>query len=244
MLHSQSSSVAPMPETMYFAYGSNLGFEQMALRCPSSVFLGRARLHGYEFQINERGYANVIPSRETASFVEGLCYRLSPTDERSLDRSEGVPTAYEKKLLELEFWCADADLIGRTVTNIVACEKYQDESALQAGDLQRGLSRDDTSRNQDGLPPRATPPVETQMKHEESTAGPGNSEGRENTAGVPKGQSVVALVYLSTRFTENGIPWDEYIGRMTTGFDRAVKLGVSHTYVRNCAEAFWPKDRD
>ncbi|KAF3092116.1 hypothetical protein TWF102_008525 [Orbilia oligospora] len=82
-----------MGETLYFAYGSNLSFEQMARRCPQSRYVGRARLHGYQFQINERGYANVV--ERPGLFVEGLCYRLHPEDEARLDRAEGVPTAKE-----------------------------------------------------------------------------------------------------------------------------------------------------
>ena len=34
--------------TLYFAYGFNMDTKQMAVRCPGSVALGRARLDGYE----------------------------------------------------------------------------------------------------------------------------------------------------------------------------------------------------
>ncbi|KAF3226249.1 hypothetical protein TWF106_000743 [Orbilia oligospora] len=84
-----------MGETLYFAYGSNLSFEQMARRCPQSRYVGRARLHGYQFQINERGFANVV--ERLGLFVEGLCYRLHPEDEVRLDRAEGVPTAQNRQ---------------------------------------------------------------------------------------------------------------------------------------------------
>ncbi|KAK6524468.1 hypothetical protein TWF281_011376 [Arthrobotrys megalospora] len=108
-------------ETLYFAYGSNLSFEQMARRCPQSRFVGRARLHGYQFQINERGYANVVKVKDhrPESFVEGLCYRLHPEDEDRLDRAEGVPTAYIKKEKSVEFFPAEAALLGRTVADLV-----------------------------------------------------------------------------------------------------------------------------
>ncbi|TGJ64302.1 hypothetical protein EYR41_010365 [Orbilia oligospora] len=106
-----------MGETLYFAYGSNLSFEQMARRCPQSRYVGRARLHGYQFQINERGYANVV--ERPGLFVEGLCYRLHPEDEARLDRAEGVPTAYVKEGKNVEFFPAQAALLGRTVTDLV-----------------------------------------------------------------------------------------------------------------------------
>ncbi|KAK6334255.1 hypothetical protein TWF730_003470 [Orbilia blumenaviensis] len=108
-------------ETLYFAYGSNLSFEQMARRCSQSRYIGRARLHGYEFQINERGYANVVSAkhRRSQSFVEGICYRLHPEDEDRLDRAEGVPTAYTKEEIFVEFFPAQAALLGRTVADLV-----------------------------------------------------------------------------------------------------------------------------
>ncbi|KAF4541129.1 Aig2-like protein [Lasiodiplodia theobromae] len=52
--------------TLYFAYGSNLWLAQMRRRCPSSVYLGVARLRSngngshWRWVINERGYANVV----------------------------------------------------------------------------------------------------------------------------------------------------------------------------------------
>jgi hypothetical protein len=45
--------------------------------------------------INRRGYANIIPSPD--DIVYGLVYELSPSDEASLDRSEGAPVIYAKQ---------------------------------------------------------------------------------------------------------------------------------------------------
>lgn len=88
--------------TIYFGYGSNLWREQMSLRCPLSQYLGVGRLQGYRWMINNRGYANVVLNPGTD--VYGLVYTLSYDDERSLDRNEGVPFAYTKELLWVEFW--------------------------------------------------------------------------------------------------------------------------------------------
>jgi hypothetical protein len=99
--------------TLYFGYGSNLWLHQMALRCPTSRYLGVARLHGWRWIINERGYANVIqpdsPSPSptttaTADEVYGLVYALTPADEARLDINEGVPKAYTKEFHTVEFW--------------------------------------------------------------------------------------------------------------------------------------------
>jgi hypothetical protein len=99
-MFSHSRHSAPPPGgRLYFAYGSNLWLEQMATRCPSSYFIGRAVLPDYKWQINQRGVANVVPCAGRS--VHGLVYELgSADDERRLDRSEGVRTgAYSKVAL-------------------------------------------------------------------------------------------------------------------------------------------------
>lgn len=107
-----------MRHKIYFAYGSNLHLRQMAERCPESRLLGIARLHGFRWHINQRGYANVVA--EGGSSVDGICYLLSNDDEQSLDRSEGVQVgAYEKKFLQIEIICQPAALVGRDVAQIV-----------------------------------------------------------------------------------------------------------------------------
>lgn len=92
------------PTKTYFGYGSNLWQAQMARRCPSSPFTGVGRLRGYRWIINSRGYANVVPTHANADEVWGLIYELPPVDEARLDINEGVPDAYEKRMLDVEFW--------------------------------------------------------------------------------------------------------------------------------------------
>ena len=97
--------------TIYFGFGSNLWLHQMITRCPSSTYLGVARLPSYKWIINDRGYANVVsyPSTinsEYAHTVFGLVYSLLPTDEARLDRNEGVPHAYTKEYLPCDFWAS------------------------------------------------------------------------------------------------------------------------------------------
>lgn len=48
--------------------------------------------------INERGYANIIPS--SGDIVYGLVFELSASDERSLDRYEG--STYEKQHIPID----------------------------------------------------------------------------------------------------------------------------------------------
>jgi len=104
----------------------------MQLRCPTSQYLGVARLPNYRWIINDRGYANVVEREDTAEAeaeaadqaaaeagnssaaaaaaadaVYGLVYSLLPPDEARLDVSEGVPEAYTKETLGVDFWASD-----------------------------------------------------------------------------------------------------------------------------------------
>ncbi|KAH9825588.1 Gamma-glutamyl cyclotransferase, AIG2-like [Teratosphaeria destructans] len=103
--------------TLYFGYGSNLWRQQMKQRCPTSEFLGIARLDGYRWIIYERGYANIVemseedgPGADSSSpqayedQVWGLVYSLQSADEARLDRNEGVPFAYTKETLDMDFF--------------------------------------------------------------------------------------------------------------------------------------------
>ncbi|KAF2235615.1 hypothetical protein EV356DRAFT_430731, partial [Viridothelium virens] len=105
-----SSSRQPTP---YFGYGSNLWRDQMRHRCPSSSYLGLARLKNYHWIINKRGYANVVEITTSSSssnadnekdVVWGLVYTLDKKDEAQLDKNEGVPKTYTKEMIEVEFW--------------------------------------------------------------------------------------------------------------------------------------------
>ena len=64
-----------MSRNEYFAYGSNLNFEQMAYRCPEATVVGTAKLDGYELAFR-RGYLTICPKREQALKD---CSGLSPT---------------------------------------------------------------------------------------------------------------------------------------------------------------------
>ncbi|EIN03906.1 hypothetical protein PUNSTDRAFT_47894 [Punctularia strigosozonata HHB-11173 SS5] len=98
----------PLPSTLYFAYGSNLWLEQMALRCPNSPYVGMAVLRDWRWIINERGYATIVPA--PGDIVVGMVYALVPEDEMRLDRNEGVPFAYVTESLKATVTWAGAAL--------------------------------------------------------------------------------------------------------------------------------------
>ena len=123
-----SSRPAPPPR-LYFAYGSNLAFRQMATRCPGSTYVGRAVLPDYRWQINERGYANILPA--PGSSVHGLVFELgndplsTSSDEARLDRSEGVGSgAYIKEMCAVVLYPA----------------RRRVKTASAAADLERGAT--------------------------------------------------------------------------------------------------------
>lgn len=82
----------------YVAYGSNLNKRQMKYRCPNSTPVCAGELRGYEllFRGSKTGsYATVEP-KEGSVVPVGL-WKISPKDEKSLDRYEGYPSFYYKK---------------------------------------------------------------------------------------------------------------------------------------------------
>ena len=78
---------------LYFAYGSNLDWEQMRQRCPSARFVCVAKLDGYRFGITREsttrrcGVANCVP--DEGSEVWGVVYEIDDIDIGALDNSEG-----------------------------------------------------------------------------------------------------------------------------------------------------------
>ena len=91
-----------MSRKEYFAYGSNLNFDQMAYRCPEATVVGTAKLDDYELAFR-RGYLTILP-KEGAS-VEGLIWSVTDHDESQLDCYEGYPTFYDKETMTV----TDAD---------------------------------------------------------------------------------------------------------------------------------------
>lgn len=106
------------PTKYYFAYGSNLHLRQMKRRCPNSKFIGCARLSNYRWQINERGYANVLEAE--GHWVDGLVYEIDQRDEAKLDINEGVSkNAYAKRYMPVFLRRAHSALYRRPTSWIV-----------------------------------------------------------------------------------------------------------------------------
>lgn len=100
---------------IYFAYGSNLSLQQMAMRCLTSEYYGLGSIHGYKWVIGPRGYANIIPSKYDDDLVYGMLYTLQPSDEATLDRAEGVPFAYVKRMISVDLPSPSIDSVEALV---------------------------------------------------------------------------------------------------------------------------------
>lgn len=84
----------------YFAYGSNMDDDQMAVRCPGAACAGVATLPDYGWIINERGYATIYPLAGHA--LPGVLWRLGGRHEKTLDRYEGYRSGlYDKCFREV-----------------------------------------------------------------------------------------------------------------------------------------------
>jgi len=70
-------------------------------RCPDHRVIGKGILKGYRWIISTHGYANIVKSKPDE--VHGVVYEISESDERSLDRYEGVDSGpYRKEMMMIE----------------------------------------------------------------------------------------------------------------------------------------------
>jgi hypothetical protein len=83
----------------YFAYGSNMSYEQMKERCPGSKYLGVARLNGYKLDFTKMstirggGVADIVESADDC--VYGILYSITDDDLAVLDVKEKGYTRYD-----------------------------------------------------------------------------------------------------------------------------------------------------
>ena len=85
--------------SLYFAYGSNLSKVQMHIRCPDAVPVGSLTLEDWTLVF--RAVADVAAS--PGDTVHGAVWKLSPSDEATLDQFEGVAKGtYRKVYIPIE----------------------------------------------------------------------------------------------------------------------------------------------
>jgi len=90
--------VRALKTKLYFAYGMNTNVEQMSIRCPTAVPMGKAILPGYRFEF--KSFATIVPDAD--SQVEGVLWTITDIDEQALDLLEGYPEFYDKKHVKVQ----------------------------------------------------------------------------------------------------------------------------------------------
>lgn len=106
----------------------------MQSQCPTSTFYSIAVLRNHRWFVNERGYANIVPSIPGQKGVEdvvwGVLYTLRPFDEELLDKHEGIPWAYSKEDMDVEVITIAEDGRG-TRREVVRALVYIDRERVQ-----------------------------------------------------------------------------------------------------------------
>ena len=109
---------------IYFAYGSNMCPQQMAVRCPGGRAFGQAELRDWQFLINTRTYATVKAS--PGASTHGVLWSLTPANITALDVYEAVADGMYNKISLI------VQIVGEQVEALVyidpVCEPGQPES--------------------------------------------------------------------------------------------------------------------
>ena len=209
----------------YFAYGSNMSLRQMADRCPSAAFMGKGRIDGFRWQINERGVANIVESG--GDFVEGLVYQIDLDEKRQLDRSEGVARGfYDDEQLPIRF----TPLPNRGLKAFHVARELETNHPLDLP-VRGSLSSDYT--------PQTSISKYQQDDHPNLHVVDAMQVGRppdqpaSRIVGEANPQIVKALVYFSVGYKADGLIRSEYVGRMEKAIADARKLGLSERFLNH-----------
>jgi hypothetical protein len=101
------------PPSYYFAYGSNLNRAEMSVRCPGAKPLTVASLPGW--RLTFRGVADIEPAANRS--VPGALWRLLDVDVCALDRYEGAPSLYARRIVAVETESGPLDAMTYVMTS-------------------------------------------------------------------------------------------------------------------------------
>ncbi len=89
---------------LYFSYGSNLHIPRMRQRCPGAAPVEQAWLPNHKLVFRSRGggsgVATVVPA--DGRRVPGGIWRITDRDLGALDRYEGFPYLYDRRIVTVE----------------------------------------------------------------------------------------------------------------------------------------------
>jgi hypothetical protein len=113
---------------LYFAYGSNMNWQQMRGRCPSARFVGVALLADHKLAFTRKsvnrgcGVADAV--RERGRKIWGVVYKIADLDVGKLDMSEGYRPGREKN----SYWRRECLVLlnGDEQRPLTACSYFGD----------------------------------------------------------------------------------------------------------------------
>lgn len=190
----------------------------MADRCPGSIFIGKATLRGYKWQINQRHVANIVKVTEHVSsgpadqgdVVEGLVFSITDKDRRTLDRKEGIKLGvYERVVLNVLL--ERHPNLTEKKTAIVR-DRLQDESYDIGENAATNPQPKLSVLSKKSLPSVRSPAAEVEQ--------------------------IEAITYLSTKYADDGLIRLEYVQRMENAINDAVKLNMSRDFVERYLEPY------
>ena len=180
----------------------------MADRCPASLMIGKGKLDGYRWQINDRGVANIVKSAR--DFVEGLVYQIDAEDKRQLDRSEGLARGfYDDEQLYIQL----LPLLNPGIKTFHLAKQLEMDDKLdpeQRGHQPSRSKSPRTRREAASVTRKVSPPRRPRQRSLEM---------------------VEALVYVSHEYKDDGLIRPEYVARMEKAITDGRKMGLSDPYL-------------
>ncbi|KAK4218939.1 hypothetical protein QBC37DRAFT_478281 [Rhypophila decipiens] len=222
---------------LYFGYGSNLWHKQMAQRCPGAEFLGIARLSGYQWMINKRGYATIAkvdnPSSDPGSDSGGG----GGGGSSSTSGSDEVDRGDEDEVVEIEnvdhkntVWGAvwsltpdDEKALDKDEGVPFVYEKREvDEIEFWAGDVRRFLQN-----------PAAIIAEIEGYANKKYNSNKKKEKEKYKYKRLGKPEMVSMLVYIDFRHNRPGAAAkEEYHHRMQMAIWDALEMGIPSSYVK------------
>ena len=83
----------------YLAYGMNTNLNSMSVRCPAAKSMGAVTLKGHRLAFKH--FCDVTPDPD--SQMQCVLWNITDACERSLDATEGYPTFYGKKEVDVQY---------------------------------------------------------------------------------------------------------------------------------------------
>jgi hypothetical protein len=130
-----------MPRFLYFAYGSNLLAERLAVRCPSATPKGLVSISGWRLAFHSKsfdgsGKATLIRG-EDSDVVHGRLYEIPIGERDALDKAEGADRDPPVYLRHDDFTVTGEN--GETISDVSVYLAREETPALAPWDWYRAL---------------------------------------------------------------------------------------------------------